>query len=140
MPFIIGDSNCRGSVRTSHNYYTARYFKFKYRCQNFFLQPWKLLRILQNNDAIKYISHYKKYGRNDYGRTGLWTNRYMDELVYGRIVSKAGYAIIPHQPLFHILPFFAVYPLQWEWSPCLELLQQKCTKRTLEYQYNSFPV
>jgi hypothetical protein len=44
----------------------------------FFLQPWKLLRILQNNDAIKYISHYKKYGR-----TGLWTNRYMDEMVYG---------------------------------------------------------
>ena len=28
--------------------------------------------------------HYKKYGR-----TGLWTNRYMAELVYGRIVSKA---------------------------------------------------
>jgi hypothetical protein len=23
------------------------------------------------------------------GRTDLWTNRYMDELVYGRIVSKA---------------------------------------------------
>jgi len=43
----------------------------------------------ENNAAIKYISHYKKHGRNDYGRTGLWTNRYMDELVYGRIVSKA---------------------------------------------------
>jgi hypothetical protein len=52
--------------------------------KNLFLQPWKLLRILQNNDAIKYISHYKKYGR-----IGLWTSHYMDELVYGRIVSKA---------------------------------------------------
>jgi hypothetical protein len=38
------------------------------------------LRILQNNDAIKYISHYKKYGRNDYGRTGLWTNWFMAEM------------------------------------------------------------
>ena len=47
------------------HYHTARYmyFKFKYRCKNLFLQPWKLLRILQYNDAIKYISHYKKYGR-----------------------------------------------------------------------------
>jgi len=35
------------------------------------------------------ISHYKKYGRIDYGRIGLWTNRYMAELIYGRVVSKA---------------------------------------------------
>ena len=31
----------------------------------------------------------KKCGRNDYGRTGLWTKRSMDELVYGRNVSKS---------------------------------------------------
>ena len=36
-----------------YHHSTARYFKFKYRCQNVFVQPWKLLRILQNNDAIK---------------------------------------------------------------------------------------
>ena len=34
------------------------------------------------------ISHYKKYDRIDYGRIGLWTNRYMAELVYGRVISK----------------------------------------------------
>ena len=61
----------------------------KYRCQNLFLQPQKLLTILQNNDAIKYISHYKKYGLNDYGQTGLWTNWFMAEL------SRKHYFLLP---------------------------------------------
>jgi hypothetical protein len=75
-----------------YHHSTARYFKFKYRCQNIFLQPWKLLRILQNNDAI---SHYKKYGRNDYGRTGLWTNR-LESLLYAACTKRRFTSITIH--------------------------------------------
>jgi hypothetical protein len=100
-----------------YHHSTARYFKFKYRCQNIFLQPWKLLRILQNNDAI---SHYKKYGRNDYGRTGLWTNR-LESLLYAACTKRRFTSITIHVNCQYkfVLSYIFIHWLwgaSWSWS------------------------
>ena len=60
-----------------YHHSTARYFKFKYRCRNLFLQLWKLLRILQNNVFIIKSMAETTMAELVYGRIGIWTNWFM---------------------------------------------------------------
>ena len=68
--------------------HTVRYFKFKYRCRNLFLQLWKLLRILQNNVFIIKSMAETTMAELVYGRIGIWTNWFMANLVEIRILKK----------------------------------------------------